>query len=147
MTRAVVLDAGSLAMITHPRPNPELARWFAQQLRDGAEFVIPEIADYEVRRELIRAAKTKSIERLDQLAASLVYLPLSTEIMRTAARLWADMRRQGTPTASEEALDADVILAAQASSLQGDYAEIIVATDNVGHLARMVSAKRWNEIR
>jgi len=29
--------------------------------------VLPEIADYEVRRELIRAKKNKGIKRLDEL--------------------------------------------------------------------------------
>jgi hypothetical protein len=62
--------------------------------------------------------------------------------MERAAELWAMVRNQGIPTAPPEALDADVILAAQTERVGG-----IVATDNVGHLARFVTAKRWNDIK
>ena len=44
-------------------------------------------------------------------------------------------------------LDIDVILAAQALTAQvpvGD--DIIVATDNVGHLSRFVTANLWSNI-
>ena len=40
----------------------------------------------------------------------------STAAMRKAAEFWADTRRQGTPTADEKAIDADVILAANPSA-------------------------------
>jgi len=46
------------------------------------------------------------------------------------------------PTADPKELDADVILAAQALESGG-----IVATENVGHLGRYVTAKSWREIR
>ena len=61
--------------------------------------------------------------------------------MLRAAELWAQARQQGYPTADPQALDGDVILAAQALTLHG-----IVATDNVGHLARFVDARPWQEI-
>ena len=102
---------------------------------------VPEIADYEVRRELIRAGKRKSIRKLDALIGQTAYLPLDTATIRRAAELWAQARNLGTPTAPPEALDADVILAAQAEKVGG-----IVATDNVGHLARFVTAKHWRDI-
>jgi predicted nucleic acid-binding protein len=103
---------------------------------------VPEIADYEVRRELLRAGKTASIRRLDTLITDLDYLPLDTQTMRRAAELWAQARNLGTPTAPPEALDGDVILAAQAERAGG-----IVATENVRHLARFVTAKHWRDIR
>jgi hypothetical protein len=37
----------------------------------GARVIVPEISDYEVRRELLRAQKGKGIERLDALASLL----------------------------------------------------------------------------
>jgi hypothetical protein len=49
--------------------------------------------------------------------------------------------RLGTPTAPPEALDGDVILAAQA-----ERAGAIVATENVAHLARFVIARHWRDI-
>lgn len=108
--------------------------------------LVPEIADYEVRRELLRARKHKSIERLDFLKEQLVYVPLTTATMQRAAELWAEARNQGRPTTSGASLDADVILAAQAIGLQNSTDETIVATDNVDHLARFVEAKRWMDL-
>jgi predicted nucleic acid-binding protein len=108
----------------------------------GARIWVPEIADYEVRRELLRANKTRGIARLDLLKNSIGYLPLTTPIMLKAAELWAQARRSGTPTADPKALDCDVILAAQALAVQG-----IVATENVGHLSRFVEARHWREIK
>ena len=46
---------------------------------------MPEIADYEVRRELLRANKVSGLTRLDALARLLEYLPISTAAMRQAA--------------------------------------------------------------
>ncbi|MEG4067838.1 hypothetical protein QUA42_10845 [Microcoleus sp. Pol11C2] len=74
----------------------------------------PEITDYEVRRELIRARKAAGIRRLDELKSQFPYRDLTTEVMLLVAQLWADSRRRGRPTTEPNALDGDVILAAQA---------------------------------
>ncbi len=50
--------------------------------------VVPEIADYEVRRELLRANKVKGVAQLDALARLIKYLPLTTSAMRQAAVFW-----------------------------------------------------------
>ena len=102
---------------------------------------MPEIADYEVRRSLLLAGLSASVSRLDELNATLNYLPLNTTAMLRAAELWASARRQSRPTADRHALDGDVILAAQA-----EQAGAIIATDNVGHLARFADARSWREI-
>ena len=75
------------------------------------------------------------------------YFPITTDVMRRAAQLWADARNRGRPTADPKALDADVILAAQAQ-LIGEAAgdRVIVATDNIRHLAQFVEARSWQEI-
>jgi predicted nucleic acid-binding protein len=86
-------------------------------LRKGAIVYVPEIADYEVRRELVRAELHEGVRRLDRLKSVLTYLPINTEVMLRAAQLWAEARNRGTPTADPKALDADVILAAQALQL------------------------------
>ena len=141
MTKAVILDAGPLARISHPRPNPDVYTWLERLLVSGASVLIPEIADYEVRRELLRAGRTKGVARLDELKRLLIYVPLDTETMLRAAELWAEARRRGQPTADPRELDADVILAAQA-----ERAAAVVATENVGHLSRFVEARNWKEI-
>lgn len=107
-------------------------------------ILIPEIADYEVRRELIRAGKQRSVRQLDQLKAALEYIPLTIEMMLKAAELWAEVRQQGQPTADPSALDGDVILAAQAMIIaQQRQQEIMIATTNVGHLSRFTIAQHW----
>ncbi len=95
MNRMVMLDTGPLGMISHPRPATDLVLWFAEVTAAGDEIVIPEIADYEVRRELLRAGKQKGVERLDELKASLTYVPITTDAMLEAAKFWADARRRG----------------------------------------------------
>ena len=141
MIRAVVLDTGPLARISHPRANPEIVAWLEGLLESGIRVILPEIADYEVRRELLRAGKTVGVARLDQLKQALEYLPINTRVMLRAAELWAEVRRRGQPTADPKELDGDVILAAQA-----EQAGAPVVTENVGHLSRLVEAKKWNEI-
>ncbi len=108
---------------------------------------VPEIADYEVRRELLRVGKAESVARLDRLAEEVGYLPLTTEVMRLAARFWADTRNQGQPTAPDASVDADVILAAQAILAEDKGANTVeVATTNPRHLSRFADARTWQEI-
>jgi predicted nucleic acid-binding protein len=111
----------------------------------GHRVMVPEIADYEVRRELLRANKAAGIARLDALARSLEYLPLTTRAMHQAASFWAQARQQGRPTAVDAALDGDMILAAQAVTL--NEPGVVVATTNVRHLSRFVAADLWSNIR
>jgi len=134
-------------MVTHRGGVPEVdacKQWLLALAEHGVRIAIPEIADYEVRRELLRAGKVRGIERLDALLETFEYLPLSTVVMRDAALLWADVRKRGQPTADPKALDADVILAAQARRMVA--AEVVVATTNVQHLSRLVHAKLWREV-
>ncbi len=152
--RIVVLDAGPLSLVTHPKggPDAEAAKEWLRSLREaGVDVRVPEIADYELRRELTRAGKTRSIGRLDRLAETPAYLPLTTEAMRLAAEYWAQVRRAGLPTAPAEALDGDAILAAQAALLdrgdEGAAGVVVIATTSVGHLSRFpVAAEEWSAI-
>ena len=140
----VLLDAGPLGMISNPKASPvnlECYQWMESLVTRGAWICVPEIADYEVRRELLRANKAQGLNRLDLVKTTVPYLPLTTPIMLKAAELWAQVRRRGLPTADPKALDCDVILAAQALEVDG-----IVATENVGHLSRFTRAKNWREI-
>jgi len=140
----VLLDSGPLGMLSNPNgsvANRECYQWMESLVRRGSEVCVPEIADYEVRRELLRVNKVNGIRRLDAIKKLLGYLPITTEVMLRAADLWAQARRSGLPTADPKALDGDVILAAQALEVNG-----IVATDNVNHLARFVTARTWRDI-
>jgi hypothetical protein len=146
----ILLDASPLSLATHPSGEGEARacdEWITQLTRRGVWVRVPEIADFEVRRELLRVGRIRSVRRLDALAGLVGYLPLTTATMRRAAQLWADARSRGRPTAHPHALDADVILAAQAQLLaeqEGD--EVVIATTNPRHLDQFVPARRWQEI-
>jgi predicted nucleic acid-binding protein len=91
VTRAILLDSGPLGLLSNPAQSSEVIacnQWLAARVAGGDRVLVPEIVDYEVRRELLRANKTAGLTRLDALAASLEYLPLNTSAMRRAALLW-----------------------------------------------------------
>jgi predicted nucleic acid-binding protein len=140
-----VLDTGPLGLLAHDRPIHRLPiqNWVLQEMAGGATIYISEVADYEVRRELTRLIKagqlpTSRLNRLDQLAAMCTYLSASTATWRRAAELWAEARAQGFITAHAAALDADVLIAAQAEAAQAT-----VVTNNAVHLGRWVPVRVW----
>lgn len=149
MSRIVLLDSGPLGLVTNPRGSAETKAcnlWLEALLSRNIKVQVPEIADYEVRRELLRVDKLEGIKRLDALKMFIDYVPLTTQTMLLAAQFWADVRKQGMPTADNKALDGDVILAAQAAMLQNVGHEVIIATTNVNHLSRLATAKEWRYI-
>jgi predicted nucleic acid-binding protein len=151
MSRIVLLDSGPLGIVTNPKAASPLYQdgklWLQSLPLKGYIVMVPEIADYEVRRELIRAGKVAGIRRLDELKSQIPYRPLTSEVMLLAAGLWADARRRGRPTAEPNALDGDVILAAQAILLANQGNEVVIATTNVGHLSQFVDACEWRLIQ
>jgi len=149
MSRLILLDSGPLGMVTNPKATGiplDCQLWLKFLLRRGEKVAIPEISDYEVRRELLRAGLLRSLRRLDNLKQTLDYVPIQTATMLLAAELWAEARKTGQPTADPKALDGDVILSAQARLLDGEATEVIVATTNVAHLSRFITAMDWQSI-
>src|SRR5205823_313614 len=117
--------------------------WMKSLLRTGIHVYVPEIADYEVRRELVRSGSTTGAARLNRLRQSARFLPITSDAMLLAADLCARARNGGWATADPHALDGDVILAAQTLLLGLPVGEIIVATVNVRHLSRYLAADLW----
>ena len=147
MSPVVLLDAGPLGLVTNPKQSPQslaCTQWLQSMVARNARIIIPEIADYEIRRELLRADKTGGLDRLNALADLLEYLPLTTAAMRQAAHFWALARQQGQPTAGDKTIDGDMILTAQAMTL--GVSDLVIATTNVGHLSRFVPARLWQDI-
>ncbi len=107
----------------------------------GDLLVIPEIADYEVRRSLLLAGLGASIVRLNCLRETLDFVAIDSQTMLLAAELWADARRRGRPTAAPSELDGDVILAAQAILVGA-----VVVTDNSAHVAQFVDTLDWQTL-
>jgi predicted nucleic acid-binding protein len=150
VARIIVLDSGPLGDACRKRGSldvEKLTQWWIQADANGAIVAIPEIADYEVRRGLLLGESTGGIQRLDQLRNDLRhYIPITSAAMRKAAELWADARRMGMGTSDEKEIDADVILAAQATLFVGLGDSLIVATYNERHLSRYVEARHWENI-
>ena len=123
-------------------------QWVRQCLMAGHEIYVPAIAYYETLRELERLQADAQIERLKLFCfvETNRFLTLQTTHLEMAARLWAQARQSGQPTADALALDGDVILAAQAQSLGLPRERYIVATTNVAHISRFVPAADWKNI-
>ena len=122
----------------------DCSQWLESLLMVDCSVYIPEICDYELRRELIRANRREGLQRLDDLKNTLEYLPITTSVMNMAADFWArarNMRRQAT---DDKALDADMILVAQAT--ESCLGSAIIATTNVKHLSLFARAKLWRDI-
>lgn len=139
-----------MGLLAQPRARPDSIAcgvWLDKVFGQNVRIVVPEIIDYELRRELLRANKTAGLRRLSGLLEAVEYLPLSTAAMRLAAELWAQTRQRGRPTAVDAALDIDMILAAQARLIQDRDTTAVVATANVRHLSPFIMASEWQDIR
>lgn len=142
VSRTILLDSGPLGLITNPGAPPMATAcgcWVVNAIDRGVTILVPEIADCELRRELIRARRTAGVARLDAFIAQAGLLPIATAAIRQASVFWAEARRKGRPSAPDPALDDDDILAAQAATL--DRTGVIVATTNPKHLSQYVPAE------
>lgn len=152
MCKYIFLDSTPLGLLSTPevkRPSKEvlaIRQWAIRLDRAGCELIVPEITDYEIRRELLRANKPSSIAELNGLKSKFLFLPLTSAAMLKAAALWAESRQSGQPTGHAENIDVDVILAAQALTSGLPLDEIVVATTNVRHLTQFVYAELWQNI-
>ena len=148
----VVLDTGPLGVITSPnriaRETQAVLAWEQQMLLAGHFLVVPAIADYELRREHLRRRADQSIAELDRFVDAVEgrYLDLTDSALKIAAQLWAETRNAGLPTADLRELDCDIVIAAQALDLSLPAEELIVATGNIRHIARLVRCELWKNI-
>ena len=148
MTLHILLDSSPLGLLSQPVRGPavSIAQWAAACLAAGHEIYVPEVIDYELRRELLRTGKANSVRELDCFRSTFNFLPINSAAMLLAADLWATSRQSGLPTGDPKKLDMDVILAAQALTLGIPAADLVVATSNVGHISRFVSADLWSSV-
>ena len=82
MSLTIFLDAGPLGLITNPKRTPDTraaTECAIVMMSAGHRFVVPAIADYEVRRELVRSKKMRGLISLDlwNSARPDRYLPLT----------------------------------------------------------------------
>ena len=90
-----MLDSGPLGRLTHAdySRNREYRAWLAALLDHNIAVFLPEIADYEVRRNLIVENLTGSLANLDALPSLSNYVPIATADMHKAAELRATSRK------------------------------------------------------
>jgi hypothetical protein len=155
MARLILLDSGPLGMIVRAPSKPHIVRcltWLKVIQAAGAVVIIPEIAHYEVRRELLRIRAVGSLRRLDfalDPRSGFEHLTLTTDVIVKASEFWALLRQSGIPTSSPDALDADSILAGQAALAGQPGDTVTIATTNLAHLNRFhgIDAQNWDQIR
>lgn len=148
----LLLDTNALIRLCHPTRHAEieewLQRWLAYAQAGGdVELIVSAAADYEARRGYLwkldkHPDEPKALARLDRFCELLDMYPISVEVLRIAARFWAEARRGGYSTAPERDIDWDVVIAAQAADLTA-----VVVTNNAGHISRYgVDARDWRDI-
>jgi predicted nucleic acid-binding protein len=134
----LLLDTSVLGRICHPRKYLDVRAWFLRALIDH-DLLLSEVADYELRRELLRLESKRSIARLDELTREIQYVPMTTATWRSAAKLWAEQRRAGRPTG--DGLDADLMIVSQARE---ELAAVV--TLNEKHFAGLVDVYSWTAV-
>lgn len=156
----VLLDSGPLGLVSHPRATPDAGAckaWLSQLLAQNHTVLLPEIVYYETRRELRRAelksgAPSPGLANMEAFAVNAGIVPLTFAALQLASEFWATARNNGSAGAPDLALDADVILCAQAKILNPDSwgargARVVIATTNVKHLVSFADADHWQNIR
>ena len=156
MPRVIVLDTFPLSSTAKQEPRPGVPhsvldnchQWVKECIRAGHLVVAPAICYYEALRELERLNASSQIARLRGFCSAVPgrFLSVTDADLDRAARLWARARNAGTPTASADSLDCDVILAAQALALNIPVSDFILATTNPGHLSQFVPCDLWTNI-
>lgn len=151
MARIVLLDAGPLgrlALSDRYGPGSECRRWLLTLVSSGADVRAPWIAQYEVRRELLRLGATAKLDRLDASLRGIREAPVTRDAWQFAAGFWAISRNAGLPTAPASSLDGDAILAGVAASIATGGHDVVIATDNPRHLGRFhnIIAREWRTI-
>ncbi len=78
--------------------------WLRRSLEHRLLFVLPEIAGYEIRRELLLGKKINGLKLLDEFKSAIYYYPIcqrrrsanDSEMMLTAAKSWVESRQGRT---------------------------------------------------
>ena len=146
MSERIALDSHPISLLCDPdlrKPDVvAIKRWVLDHATAGDSFILPLLADYEVRRDLIRAGKLKSVRRLDRLRAEFEPAPVTPDVLLRAAELWAQARSRGQVGAAPGSLDADVIIAASVEAAGAT----VTATSNPRHLQPFLPADTWRNI-
>jgi len=155
MVDTIILDTGPLSncVVTIARlrqtatPSQLCRQWLDDCQAAGCTVLVPAVAYYEALRELELRGAMSQIRRLREFCLHPDrFISLTTGHLEAGAKLWAQARKTGKPTAGSQSLDADVIIAAQSLSLGLPISSFIVATTNPAHLSQFVPCDLWSNI-
>ncbi|WP_435008802.1 type II toxin-antitoxin system VapC family toxin [Tundrisphaera lichenicola] len=151
MARIVILDTGVVGLLCCQPKTKDFAEcydWMYGMVALGTSVMVPDVVDYEIRRELIRLSAMAKLRRLGILKASINPAEVTPAAWAKAADFWAIVRRKGIPTAGAEALDCDSLLAGFAATIGKRRDKVTIATTNAKHLNRFpgIDARNWREI-
>lgn len=83
----LLLDTGVLGEICHPRRHADTRAWF-RAAATTHDLLVSELADYELRRELLRLGAVRSLARLDELVAAQALDEGAVVSRRTRSTFW-----------------------------------------------------------
>jgi predicted nucleic acid-binding protein len=153
MAITIILDTFPVSCTSKPKnttvTETDICRdWISECSTQGNPIYVPEICYYEALRELERTNATVQIARLKTFCFAIPnrYIPITTNQIEEAAKLWAQVRNMGKTTASNDSIDADMILIVQALSLGLPTSDFVIATTNVKHIGIFAPAQHWKNI-
>lgn len=155
-----LLDSGPLGLITHPKAVEEAEdcrQWLKRFMSEGNTVAVPEIVYYEVRRELRRTelkhgVPSSGLRKLEAFAVDVGLVPITSAAVKLASDLWAEARHLRQSGTTDLALDADMILCAQAqlinpASWNAEGASVVIVTRNAKHLTHFADARHWHDVQ
>lgn len=131
----VLLDTDILSAIM--RGEPQATAHARVYLAEHRRFSFSVITRYEVLRGLLAKGAVRQRQAFDRLCAASELLPLTDEVARQAAEIYADLHVRGALIG-----DADILIGA--SALVYDYA---VVTNNEAHFKRISALRVENWLR
>jgi len=99
MTKVIVLDSAPLGLLFQ-RPGfqeaDECREWLKRHLSAGTRVIVPEIVNYELRRELLRMGRIAAADALAQVNRAVpgLFLPINTARPAPRRMGWAAGRRR-----------------------------------------------------
>jgi len=123
-----LLDSNIITCILRKKNEADLhiIQKFQNVLRANAKILICPIVFYEVARGLYHKDAKGQLGAFEVLVEESVWCEFDSETWQAGAQLWADCRKNGTPTG--DGLDKDVLIAAQVREQNA-----ILVTNNTKH--------------
>lgn len=81
--------------------------------------------------------RSKVINNLNKFKQRQEIIPIDSESLLKATELWAEIRKDGRPTADNRNIDCDVIMVAQSLKLRKKFEQIIILTIDVKDLIKL----------